>query len=83
MARDEYMGSDTGIMFYTYSWATIFYHATMAKCVRYKFDGQSDMSVAVAQFAVWNYLSNPTPNLKANLENLNSFPAQVQSMSSD
>ena len=70
MARDAYLGSDTGSTFDTYLWATPCDHETMAQLFKYKFDDNSDMSASIAQFMVCNSPSNLTSKLKVDLEKI-------------
>ena len=83
VSRDSYVGSDPGIMFDTYLWATLCVHAIMAKLVNYTFYDRPDMSVVITQFTLCNYPSNPMGNLELDLEKLNSFPDQVKYLSDD
>ena len=55
----------------------------MAQFVKYKFDDHTDMYVIITQFTMCNSPSNPMSNLKANLEKIKSFPAQVKSLPDD
>ena len=83
MAIDAYMGSDPGIIFGTYLWATLCAHETMAQFVKYKFDDHPDMSAAITKVAVCNYPSNQTSKMEADLEKLKSLPAQFKFLSDD
>ena len=53
-------------------------HAIMAQFVKYKFDDHKYMSAATTQFIVWNFPSNPTSNIRVDLENLKSLTVQVE-----
>ena len=78
VARYAYMRSDNGIMFGTYLWVPLCAHAIMAQFVKYKFDDHIYMSTATTQFMVWNFPSNPTSNIRVDLENLKSLSVQVE-----
>ena len=83
MARDAYLEIDPGITFDTYLCAPICTQETVAQFVKYKFDDNPDMYMAITQFTVWNSPSNPTSKLKVNLEKLKSVPAQVKLLLDD
>ena len=48
------MGSDPGVTFDTYPWATICDHATMAQFLKYTFGDYPDISTAITKFTVFN-----------------------------
>ena len=77
------MGSDPGIMFDTYLWSTLCYHAMMEPFVKHKFDDHPAMYEDTTQLTVCNYPSNPTSKLKVDLEKLKSLSTQVKFLSED
>ena len=81
VASYSYLGSDPGIQFDTYSWASLFSHATMEQFLRCTFDYHPSMFVSIIQLKVCDFLSNPTSDLKVGLEKLKSLPTQVKFLS--
>ena len=77
MTKYSYTGSGPGITFDTYSWDTLCYHATMAPLVKCKFDNHPDIYESIIQFKVCISPSNPTLNMKVDIEKLKSLPDKV------
>ena len=81
VASYSYLGSDPGIQFDTYSWASLFSHATMEQFLRCTFDYHPSMFVSIIKLKVCDFLSNPTSDLKVGLEKLKRLRNQVKFLS--